>query len=137
ATSTTDTGTPTQTADVQQFVEVVNATSETEFGTQVLQRSGLLFSSQADALTLASLLERRYGSPLIHPSFTLSSTARVNVYQMLARGIWDRVTTQRQGQGGETQYSGDGLLEQITHRIDLEQPLWETDWSTSPYELIT
>lgn len=135
-TSITDTGTPTELNDLGQFIEVTNASSASVFGPRTLQQSGILLENQSDMYFLANLLLARYAFPIPRvQSVQLSSVVANNLSQMLGRQLWDQVTVQRQGPG-ETSFSQNSVIEQITHKIDVTKPLWTTVFCLSPFELI-
>jgi hypothetical protein len=135
-TSITDTGTPTQLNNLGQFIEVTNNTSASTFGPNTLQQSGILLENQSDMYFLANLLLARYAFPIPRvQSIQLSSANANNLPQMLGRQLWDKVTVQRQGPG-ETSFSQECVVEQITHKIDVTVPVWTTTFALSPFELI-
>lgn len=117
--------------------EVVNVAAVAASGDRTLQRSGLIFETDADALILAQWLNYLYAFPLPRVAAVLLSSITgngANLPQMLGRALWDAVTIQRQGPG-ESQLNAMMAVEAVQHAFDASDPSWKTTFQLSPFEV--
>lgn len=105
-------------------------------GRRPLQRTGLPFASDVDALTQANTLLARYSKTGVKrvDAMTLKATNSGNIPQMLARQLWEEVRFQRQG-SRESLYDAAMLIEKRTQKWDAPTTAYEVDWVLSPYEV--
>jgi len=108
------------------------------FGRRSLQRTGLLFAYDSDALSQATTLAMRYSSTQrrvdsveIHGE----SFQGNNIPYMLGLYLWDSVQFQRQGYG-ESPWVADMLIEHIEHKWEADPGQFTTTWVLSPYEVL-
>lgn len=95
--------------------------------------SGLLTTSDADALSFAQYIGLRYSQPLPRiQSITLKSTTNNggNLTEMLGRGLWDKVLVIYHGMVGGTALSQAQLIEGIEHTVS--PGLWTTTFRLAP-----
>lgn len=91
--------------------------------------SGLLMTTDAEALARAQWTVAHYSTPQTRlRSLTIDSLGKggANFPQMLGRILFDRITVDRQAPDGSSLFSQDGLIEQISHEINIDS--WITTW---------
>lgn len=121
-----------------QMQQVTDSSSISAFGLRVLQRTGLLFANDSEALTQATQLLARYHLPISRVQ-SITTGAEVNggvcLPQMLGRSLWDQLTVGRHGPG-ETAFSQPILIEGKSHSYQADPGRFHTTWELSPYELL-
>lgn len=108
-----------------------NQTSANTYGLrQISPRTGLLMTTDTEALACAQWIVSHYSTPLTRVrALTIDSLANggANFPQMLGRILFDRITVNRQAPDGSSQYVQDALIEQIAHEIAIDS--WTTTWA--------
>jgi hypothetical protein len=116
------------------------ASSASVYGSRTLQGlTSLQMNDDPTALAIAQNYGVWYGLPLrrvVQLALNSQGGGGINIPQMLARGIYDRITVGYNGQTPSTPFQQDALIESISHVVDLSQPTWTTTWATSPYEIL-
>ena len=110
-------------------------------GSRTLQGlTSLQMQRDSDALAIAQQYANWYHAPIQRVTAMMTesySNYGNTIPKMLGLGLYDRITTQYQGQTAGSQFSQDSLIEQISHRVDMASgPLWSTTWALSPYEIL-
>lgn len=122
---------PSQSATLQAAASI--------WGQRTLQGlTSLQFAYDGDALATAENYAEWYSKPTQRvQQISLYSTAAqgANIPAMLGLGIFAAIEVQYQGQTAGNQFSQTSLIEQITHSADLSQPIWNTQFALSPFEL--
>lgn len=109
---------------------VSDATSQAAYGKRSLSRTGLLMTTDNEALDQAGYLLKRYKDPALRTrSLTIiPETHPSDLWpQVLGREISDRITLRR----NEASLDQDYFIEGIIHDIDLVNYTWETIWQLS------
>ncbi len=107
-----------------------DATSQTSYGQRSLSRSGLLMTTDSEALSQAQYLLARYKGPALRAKSIMvyPDAAPANLYpKVLGYDIGTRITF-RLGQAG---INADYHIEGIEHNWDARQNLWKTNWQLS------
>lgn len=109
------------------------------FGKRVLQRTGLLFAYDFQALNQANLLAERYATPqkrVDGVKLNGADGAGANLPFMLGNGLWDQLTFQRQGPG-ESPFSAGMLIEHRKFSWKADPGNFEVEYILSPYEVVS
>lgn len=114
-----------------------NSTSQTKYGRRTLTGyTSLLFNSDEDSADLAQFLLYQYANPMarvraIVMDSTISNGA--NLPQMLGRNLLDRITINwRPIDGSGVDFSQQSLIEQVTHTVTSNPPVWSTTFAVTP-----
>lgn len=107
------------------------------YGKRTLQRTGLMFASDGDALGQAIQLFLRYSTPqkrVDGVTIMGQGGGLGNIPYMLGLGLWDRVTFQRQG-SRESPFTADMLIEHREFNWSADPGEFSCTWILSPYEV--
>jgi hypothetical protein len=127
---------------LQQAIDTVAQGPPGGAGVRILQRTGLPFATDSDALFQAEILLKRYhigrkrvdGVTLKAEAASATGTPGVNIAQMVARQLWDQITFQRQGTE-ESPYTAFMLIEKRQHKWTADTSDYGVTWILSPYEV--
>jgi concanavalin A-like lectin/glucanase superfamily protein len=114
-----------------------DATARTRYGPRTLDRSGLLYETDADAADAAGFLLARYSAPALRPVSMLmrSGDDSATMTQMLVRKLADRVSVARRPPGGGTVTMA-AQIEGIAHHYVPGEP-WETTFALVPVSAVS
>lgn len=118
---------------LQLYEDVV---SQAQYGQRTYPSlTGLLMTSDAEALELAQWVGTHYSNPMPRVRSIRMNNAPnggVNLPQMLGRGMWDRITVIHHGLQGGTPFVQDSIIEGISHSVT--PATWTTTFALSPAE---
>ena len=114
--------------------QATDTTSIASYGRRVLSKSGLLVTTDAIALNVAThLLGLNHDVETRIQSITFRSITDATTWlQLLRRTFGDRITIKRRPPGGGTAISKDVFIESVTHSVDRHAATWTTTWQLSP-----
>ena len=107
-----------------------DSTSQTAYGKRSFSETGLLMTSDFEALDQANFIKKRYKDPFFRARSLriVPESHPADLWpQVLGRKISDRITLRR----NEATLDEDYFIEGIEHRIDLVKYTWETVWQLS------
>lgn len=107
-----------------------DAVSQTAYGKRTFRRTGLLMTTDGEALDQANYLKKRYKAPALRNRIlrVLPEREPNNLWpQVLGREISDRITVRR----NEASIDSDYMIEGVEHDINMVDNIWVTRWQLS------
>lgn len=107
-----------------------DAVSQTAYGKRTFRRTGLLMTTDGEALDQANYLTKRYKDAALRNRILRVIPEREpgNLWpQILGREISDRITVRR----NEASIDSDYMIEGVEHDIDMVDNIWVTKWQLS------
>lgn len=111
-----------------------NSSSSSAYGSRTLAKSGLLMSTDGEALDAAMWLLRRYEQPGLRGTLELHPSATNEWPVALGLDFNQRITVKRAPPGVASIQSADFYIEGVEHEFRADANLWITRFNLSPVQ---